>query len=323
MSEDLTKIQELLNAKDLLNEYITDTPYDFIRNVSFEGDKQRYIKNLIRDIDEEVDLRFYFEPKEGPKVLLFAEKLKWDSDFFGFGIARLNCVIPLVDNSKDFTHDLDYSAALLSLFQKAKDKGIKYLWVAVNTKDLQLLRAINKTDFSLIETRAYYHMRLKDFQVEKRFSVRAANETDIPNLKRVAREMVNPYDRFQADLYLDRQDVDRLMEKWVEASIAEGFADITIVPDVPNPAAFCTVKYHKDKWPDWKLNLAQPVFSAVSSEAKGWYYKIISEINCHLIDIGVQHSYLATQVTNNQVIHVWEKLGYRYGKAEHIFRIIL
>jgi len=32
---------------------------------------------------------------------------------------------------------------------------------------------------------------------------------------------------------------------------------------------------------------------------------------------------LRTQITNKAVIRVWEKLGFLYGKGEHIFRILL
>ena len=102
----------------------------------------------------------------------------------------------------------------------------------------------------------------------------------------------------------------------------EGFADVTFVPDAPQPKAFCTVRYHKDKWERWGLRLAQPVFSAVAPEFKGWYRKLISEITCHLIEQGAQHAFMTTQSTNSAVVWTWESLGYRYGKAEHILRRI-
>ena len=135
--------------------------------------------------------------------------------------------------------------------------------------------------------------------------------------------MVNPFDRFHADPAIDPKTTDRLMYRWVEASINEGFADITITPDVPQPGAFITAKYHKDKWQSWGLKLAQPVFGAVSPEHRGWYRKILSEINYHLRDIGAEYTYLCTQLTNKAVIWVWEGLGYRFGRGELIFRKLL
>jgi len=113
------------------------------------------------------------------------------------------------------------------------------------------------------------------------------------------------------------------MQRWIEASLLESFSDVTIVPDVAVPAAFCTVKYHRRCWQQWGVNLAQPVFSAVAPTFRGWYRKIISEINYHLKDIGAEHSFLKTQITNGPVIHVWESLGYCLGRGEYVFRKIL
>jgi len=118
-------------------------------------------------------------------------------------------------------------------------------------------------------------------------------------------------------------DADRLMERWVEASIAGGFADATIVPDVEEPEAFCTAKFHCEHWEGWRCKLSQPVLSAVSPRHKGWYMKIISELDEYLRGMGAEHSFLVTQITNNAVIHSWEKLGYRFGKGEHVFRKLL
>jgi dTDP-4-amino-4,6-dideoxy-D-galactose acyltransferase len=95
------------------------------------------------------------------------------------------------------------------------------------------------------------------------------------------------------------------------------------VPDCQAPKAFVTVRYHQDKWDHWGLRLGQPVFSAVSSEFKGWYRKLISESHHHLRDVGAQHVYMTTQPTNAAVLWIWEQLGYHYAKTEHILRKIL
>jgi dTDP-4-amino-4,6-dideoxy-D-galactose acyltransferase len=113
------------------------------------------------------------------------------------------------------------------------------------------------------------------------------------------------------------------MERWVEASVVGGFADATIVPDVDAPEAFCTAKYHREHWAGWGCKLSQPVLSAVAPRHKGWYVKLISELDEHLRSVGAEHSFLITQITNNAVIRSWEKLGYGFGKGEHIFRKLL
>jgi dTDP-4-amino-4,6-dideoxy-D-galactose acyltransferase len=135
--------------------------------------------------------------------------------------------------------------------------------------------------------------------------------------------MINPFDRFHSDIAIAPADADRMMEAWVEASITGGFADVTVVPDVPVPQAFCTARLHRDHWQGWGVHLAQPVLSAVAPVHKGWYVRIISELGEQLRQSGATHAFLVTQLTNNAVIRCWEKLGYQFGKGEHVMRKLL
>jgi dTDP-4-amino-4,6-dideoxy-D-galactose acyltransferase len=297
------------------------SPVDFVRSVSPEGDRALTAEQLTHPVAEANDLRFLYRDHDGAELAVLAEKLAWDSEFFGYGIGKISGVYPL---SAPFHRPHgDFTDGLREVVREARDRDIVYLFAQVDPRDLATLRALGNLGFSLIETRAFYHMSLKDYSYEERYAVRAASRDDVESLGKASRESVNLYDRFHADPFVRPEDADRLMYKWVEASVLERFADVTIVPDVPNPGAFCTVKYHKDKWATWGVNLAQPVFSAVSPEFRGWYKKIISEINYHLLDLGAEHSYLCTQVTNKAVIYVWESLGYRFGRSEHVLRLIL
>jgi dTDP-4-amino-4,6-dideoxy-D-galactose acyltransferase len=276
---------------------------------------------LTHHLEEQEDLRFLVTLPTGGRIAVFAEILPWDSNFFNYGIAKLNAVFPLEEPL--FRPKADYKQAVSALLEVSRRKGVRYLFATVDPRDLALLRSLGELGFALIETRAYYHMDLRTFVPTERYPVRAARTEDVARLGATAQQCMNLYDRFHSDPVIADEDADRIMYKWVEASISEGFADVTIVPDRPDPTAFCTVKYHKDKWGRWGMKVAQPVFSAVGPEYRGWYKKIISEVNCHLIDIGAEHAYLATQLTNKAVVRVWETLGYRYGKGEHILRIVL
>ncbi len=313
------RVEEL---RAILATHLPWSPVDFIRGVDSAGDKSIHADHLTAEIEEEDDdLRFVYRSADDGDLAVFARRLPWDSEFFGYSIAHLDGVFPL--SAPWYRPDADYTDALRHLVDRSKAKDVRYLFASVDPKDLATLRALGSLGFSLIETRVFYHRSLSDYSYPERYAVRAATSADIDRLGRAALEMVNPFDRFHADPFIDRDAADRLMQQWVHASIADGFADITIVPDVDQPAAFCTVKYHKNRWDRWGLNLAQPVLSAVGPEFKGWYRKIISEIGYHLQDVGAEHSYLVTQITNGAVIWVWESLGYRFGKGEHVMRIVL
>src|SRR6476620_5334427 len=91
--------------------------------------------------------------------------------------------------------------------------------------------------------RTYHHAR--------RSSCRRATEADLGCLTELARTIENPFDRFNADPFIDKAKAVQLMETWIRASLLHGFADATFVPDSPSPAAVCTVKYHRDKASMW------------------------------------------------------------------------
>ena len=295
-----------------------ESPHSYIRTLNADYDRDFHYHQLARDLPTEDDYRFYFGAGEAERWVML-ERLPWDSRFFDRGIARLNAVVcPAgpISLRADITLDVAAISRTLSI---ASDAGISYVFSVVNAVDLPIIRALCASGFDLIETRCHYHMPLKS-PPEHRHAIRLATAEDVPSLARTAREMVNPFDRFHADPQISAKDADRLMEEWVHASVTRGFADVTVVPDVASPEAFCTAKYHQQHWTGWGLKLSQPVLSAVSPKHKGWYVHIISELNEHLRQIGAEHSFLITQATNNAVIRCWEKLGYQFGKCEHVFR---
>lgn len=312
---------DIESVRSILGAHLPWSPVGFIRDVSPTADREAFAELLTQELDEENDLRFLGKLPGGDALALFARRLAWDSEFFGYGVARVDGVFPV--SAPFYRPDAEYAGPIAQLLDEARKRGIRYIFAQVESRDLAMMRALGQLGFSLIETRCYYHMNITAYAYPERFPVRAARPEDIPSLGSAARDVVNPFDRFHSDPFIAKEDADRLMYRWIEASINEGFADVTIVPDTAEPTAFCTIKYHRDSWNRWGLKLSQPVFSAVSPEFKGWYRKIISEINYHLRDIGAEHSYLVTQITNISVTWVWESLGYRLGKGEHVFRILL
>ncbi|AXK70895.1 GNAT family N-acetyltransferase [Lysobacter sp. TY2-98] len=310
---------------DQLRRGLTDAGIEgshaFIRTLDADYDRGIRVDALLSTLRPDDDLRFVVGSGD-TECWVLAERLPWDSEFFGRGIARLNAVVRPSKRRElraDVSPEVDAVDRVLDV---ARSRGIDYVFAQVDAIDLPTIRMLSASGFELIESRCHYHRPLVDAPVV-RHPCRLATPDDAPSLARTAREMVNPFDRFHADPAIAPADADRLMERWVHASLSSAFADATIVPDDPQPEAFCTARYHKEHWTGWKLNLAQPVLSAVSPRHKGWYVKIISELDEHLRSIGAEHSFLITQLTNNAVIRCWEKLGYQFGKGEHVFRRVL
>jgi hypothetical protein len=304
-----------------LQDNLVFSPRDYIRHPAefLRADRVDFINELTRELDARDDLRFVYLTEQG-ELAVFARRLPWDSEFFGYQVARLDGIFPL----DSVCTSNDYDGALETLLELANDRAIKYLFAPVASEDLALIRALGDHRFTLIETRVNYHMSLAQFNFHERYPVRGAYSSDIPILQRTARQTVNPFDRFHSDPYIAICDSDRMMEEWISASIERGFADFVLVPDVDQPEAFTTILYHRDRWKSWGgYKVAQTVLTAVAPAFRGWHRKLVAETNWHLKSLGIDHAILPTQITNRAVIHNLEQLGYQFGRAEHIFRKVL
>ena len=312
---------DLGRIRKILAENLPWSPLDFIKGISEEGDKGIFVERITSELDQLNDLRFIYKVSDKDELAIFAEKLLWDSQFFGYGVARLNGIFLL--SKPYYRPHADYTRALEILVGLARERNIKYLFAPVDPRDLALIRSMGNLGFCLIETRVYYHRDIRNYEYKERYQVRAAEQKDIESLGAAAVKMVNIYDRFRSDPFIAPEDADRLMSKWIEASILEKFADITLVPDSHRPTGFVTAKYDKDSWKKWGLNVSHSVLMVVGAEHRGWGKKLVSEVIYHYQGIGAEHYYAITQVTNRAMISIFEGLGLRFGRCEYVFRMVL
>lgn len=248
---------------------------------------------------------------EGSSFLFLYRILRWDSDFFQVPTIRLEFVLfedrnygRLVEAIGQFVSTLPPNAVVLA---------------ELPSEDIIVIQALNESRFRLVETRLTYYLDLHRFK-SPRFPVRKATARDIPNLKKVASQTINPFDRFHADISVSDETANRFLGVFVEESI-NGFADYVMVPDdnqVPADS-FLTAKYLSDQWDKTGVRASKMVLSAVSPATnRGWYVKLISEMAFHLSGIGADFAYMHPATTNRAVIHTYEKLGCKFGKASHI-----
>jgi hypothetical protein len=321
-SLELAPLASRLEAvRPLIREALPWSPLDFIRGISIDGDRAMQADSLLRSVGSANDLSFSCRLDSGTEVAVLAERLPWDSAFFGFEVARLNGVFPL--DAAGYEPAADYTAAIGALVSKAGAAGIRYLFGAIDGRDLPTNRAVAAAGFVLIETRLTWHQSVRHYHHPRRFRCRRATAADLEALTALAAAVENPYDRFNADPFIPKADVTRLMETWLRASLVEGFADDTFIPDSAAPRAVCTVKYHDDKAAAWDASIAQLVLAMAAPDAGTGFVGIISEIAHHLKERGTDHLYFSTQATNRRIVRVAEHLGFRYGKAEHVFRLLL
>jgi hypothetical protein len=279
-----------------------------------------------------------------PAAIYIAEKLQWDTEFFGFPIAKIHKVLrPQLGEasqqrpasgvksqiSQGSTEKIDAlssrnpnvcASTAETFFSMCKKQGIHAVFSIVDVRDIATLQELTAAGAEVIETRLTYHRSLGDFTSTDRFATRVATAEDIPSLQMAAVEMVNPFDRFHADPIYSKDHADRLMAEWIRASITGGYADGVLVPDAPAPKAFYTYKLGRQEWELYGVKLAQYVLSAVHTEFRGWHLKLVSELNHLMKSLGAEHGYTVTQATNSAVIRNMEKLGFRLGGTEIVVR---
>ena len=295
------------------------SPLDFIKDVSLDGDRAIHVEALTRDVAPRDDLRFTCRIAGGAEVAVCAERLPWDSDFFRYGVARLQGIYPLAPAA--YRHDADYLPAVRELIQSATRRGIRYLFAVIDARDLPTQRSLSAAGFTLLETRVYFQCALRNYEFPRRFRCRSATVDDLDSLSELARTAENPYDRFNADPFIDKRDTRRLLQAWLRASVLNGYADLTYVNDAPRPSAVCTVKYLQDRHAAWQTSIAQLVLAMAGPG--GRFLGVIAEINYLLKERGFDYVYFTTQLANQASIRVGERLGFRIGRGEYVFRLLL
>ena len=297
--------KQIENRKDILLHY---APTSFFRKEADHSFEFFVKKEILSEKDQN---KFFIKSIDNELYHFFYEYLAWDSKFFEMPTYKLKFVI---FDSENYTN-------LLKAISAFKDEVVKenYIFTEIPSEDVYLMQALNESLFRLVETRMTYYLDLKKYN-NVRYNVREAKIEDIPNLKKVSSKMVNPYDRFHADIFYNKKAANEFLGVFAEESV-KGFADYVLVPDedgLPSDS-FLTVRYNKEWWGKINIKVSKMVLSAVSSTTnKGWYIKLISEMALHLKALGVDFVMMHPASTNKAVIHSYEKLGCKLGKVTHI-----
>ncbi len=261
-----------------------------------------------------------FHDREGPcEVRIRFRKLAWDSDFFHVPVWRIDFIEWTAGADADIQQSI--ASAITRLCKTlAEQHGRFYCFAEIPSEDLRVLQGLGLAGLRLIETRlTYFRDDLASFNREPRVAVRPATEADVPNLREVARVARNVYDRFHADPFFDERIGDEFLSVYAQNSV-RGFTSIVLVPaDDREPDAFLAA----DVIPDYAELLGWSVgriaLTAVASPRRGWNARLIAEASYWMKSQGAGLCYITTQTTNRAVVRGLETLGYRYGRATHIF----
>jgi dTDP-4-amino-4,6-dideoxy-D-galactose acyltransferase len=273
---------------------------------------ERFLQRLGAAVEEGAVRRF------GDEASVYVRQLDWDTEFFGHPVYR----IEFSDWSTAESSAIDALGSTLCAFldDLAAHHPHFYVFAEVPSEDLVMLQGMGTSGFRLIETRlTYFRDDLQRFSWPRRSAVRDATEDDIADLRSVAADTRNLYDRFHADPFFAPEVADAFLAMFAENSV-KGLADVVLVPaeGQATAGAFLTGNLMPALDADAGMKTARMVLSAVSEARRGWYLRLIAELSYWFQERGIQLAYMSTQATNRAVIHVWEKLGYGFGRASHV-----
>ena len=249
---------------------------------------------------------------ENAPHFVLIEPLAWDTEYFGFPVNKMLTVM--------YTHDnyILLKKALLQWVSEISKRERGLYFTEIPSEDTYLIQALCECGFRLTETRlhyAYYSVRSHYYQ---RYPVRKACESDIENLRKIAVQMRNPYDRLHADIAFTKERADAYLATYIENAV-RGFSDLVLVPEEGDgpPDGF-----HTSSFPvsilGWKI--AKFGIVAISRETrKGWLKKMISETIYALKERETDFIFVNTQAPNRAVQVVFDSFGFKLVYLTHIF----
>ncbi len=253
----------------------------------------------------------------GEKIRIWLRYLDWDSTYFSCPTYRLE----FVDwDTESQTTALEVSDVLSELNAELTVRhGKFYLFTEIPSEDVVMLQALNLSGLRLIETRlTYFYENLQHYSAPFCEEVRVATESDIKNIREVAAQARNGFDRYHADPFFSVEVADAYLAEYAEQCVL-GLTDVVLVPNcdtLPADAFICG-----------SLNVTAPdgirvgrlVLAAVSNARRGWYRHLNNALLSWMKTNGMKYCVNTTQSTNRAVIHVCEQIGYHYGRSTHLF----
>jgi dTDP-4-amino-4,6-dideoxy-D-galactose acyltransferase len=301
--------QLAISRKEILTFY---SPYSFIR----ELDTQVVFEiTIIDSITNEHNLKEEITIENEVHIFIY-KPLKWDSDFFGKAIYKLEFVL--------FNHsNIDILVKAISKFASIlKINKNNYCYIETPAEDNLIIQALNLSGFKLIETRLHHILKNLDSYKQPRYKARVALESDINNISETARGTKNRYDRFHSDILIDNNLADDYLATYA-ANAIKGFCDFVLVPnDEFTPVkAFMAASIMETDSQKLDTNIGRLQLSAVDKACKGWYIKLASESIYKLKEMNAKYILVTTQATNRAAFYSSEKLGFNLGGVTHVFSI--
>lgn len=220
--------------------------------------------------------------------------LPWDSDFWGFPVARVDSLVLRGDTSEKIT-------------KWCKENVIRCLYFAADGSDSETLQQAYHSGFKFVDVRVELECNapLRAMLSSSDLEVRSVVEADLEALQSIARTA--HYDtRFFKDLNFDRLRCENLYLKWIERDFTMG----RILGYFPNnqPKAGGYITFSKETEDTARIGLLAVDESLRGCGGGG---RLLDAAIASSAVMGLRKIRVATQGTNLAALKLYEKAGFR------------
>ncbi len=254
-------------------------------------------------------------------------ELKWETDFFGSPMARLECLVgPHYDALSPQL--LESGISFVSkVVDSAKHRGIKHLSCSVDTNDSLAHASLERNGFTIADTICCYLLDCNLYEKsDTPHQIRPAQPEDKPLLYEISSQCFGDRqhnrNRFNSDAWFPSDKVSEMYGLWATRSVEKLLADETFVfSDERGPLGFATAKLATADEVKNGLKIGKVMLNAVTPQHQG--KKIYAALAAKCIEwfkhMGMEFVEIRTQLPNIGIHRVWQKLNSTMVMSYHTF----
>jgi ribosomal protein S18 acetylase RimI-like enzyme len=174
-------------------------------------------------------------------------KNEWESEHFGFKIGKINDIVSLTDNDREYAVKKELISVLSHHYN---DEQFRCIASRVQASDISSIHALEKNGYNLIDsicTLRYDHTKCSaanETEILHRsdLTIRGWQNRDLETLAAIAGDIYS-HDRFHSDPHFEHEECDELHEKWI-VNCCQGISDEVLIAEDNNgmPIGFITCK---------------------------------------------------------------------------------
>lgn len=238
-------------------------------------------------------------------MILDYELLNWDSQFFGFKVARI--INPNIDSKQIINNTL---SAL------SKDK-VKLIYIVLDEQNLKanlLLSEFNRP----ITTNVTFKLKISETPIESFEGVEHYQNDKIEDELFDLAIQAGHDSRYKLDLDFEQGEFERLYRLWIENSVNKTIADFVFVyRNAGKVKGFVTLKINNDSGVIGLIAVDE------TTRGLGIGKKLVYKVFQTLAELNVEHCFVATQKDNLGAVKFYESLGFSVLKSEVYYHIWL